>query len=429
MKKLLALLLCLALAGAAPVAASAASNPPLFRLTVTDAAGREKTIGSAILFLGGQKLLTSVAVDDPDALTAYAPDGEAYQVVFVDDYSYRCVFLYLDREAENVREAVASPVAPAEGRLAGLTAKGRQYAEPAKQVTNASYGGRDAYLVSADEPLLPGAVLLDEDNDVIALVSATWGEAENRYVAVTMDTLLHTYANSIDDWPSAVPVSYENGLVTLDWSESATEESAYVVYVQDLANRYYSYYLMDEGETTWSVYTAPGAEYGVWVRPFSVGDEIDVYLPSMNGVYFETPDEGLFTDYGFTDESCLAWAPVNVLPGLTGELTALEEVTPEALTDPDKALYLQVTNTYDVDEDVELPMVIVLETPEGYRIMSANGYLFSPDYEASDVWHAEITGLFNDYLQYGSGSFAPGEYAVRYAIGGMWAGGFTFTID
>ena len=442
MKKLLALLLCVLLLGISPAMAEKSEPLPLFRLTVKDAAGQEKTIGSAVLF-SGEDLMTTVPVTNPDGITAYDPNGSAYAITDVMSSAYGYAYLGLDRVVEDFLAFDISFEGIADSRLVGLTANGQRYEGPAKSVTAATYRGIDAYLVSADEPLMPGAVLVDERNDLIGLVMATWGEGENRYVAAREIDLLLMQLGELDqetvpeadvDWLTGMTLDYREGVLTVDWSgcelSGLDGDSSFIVYVQDIGNEglYYSYYLADAPETSKEIALAPGRSYAIWVSHVHGEDAEPMLSYDAPATTFTAPDEGMLTDYGFTDDCYIGWTPNGEDPN---EAVSLME-TPRELIEMrahEEPFYLRVANTYHVEEDIEQSMIVALQTPEGYLIASVNGYIFSPEYEENDVWSVEINELFDTYIEYGTGGYAEGEYKVRYAIGGVWAGECAFTFD
>lgn len=437
MKKLLMLLLCLMLLPR-PALASEAVQPSVFLLTTVDEAGQETMLGSGLLMLEGDVLLTSAPIPEAlESVRAYAPDGKVYEVLFSIPGEQGMQMLILYGES-TLSFAGVVRADGANGMLVGMTQKGLRYSALAESVTRATFAGYDAWLVSAKEPLLPGAALIDGNGNVFGITVADWGEGEARYVAVTGDVfanlLMGSTENPGDDseWLTDVQFSCDAGLLTVDWSEceigGLSEDSTFTLYFEDVKNPYFSYIFGDSEKTSMNVILVPGRDYRFWLR-HTHGEAEVTARPEDKAMPFTVPELGTLTEYDFTEESYLGWSRADETPAADAELPKLEPVTADALRDPDIRLYLQVINSYTVTEEIERDMVYVLRTPEDYTFFLVAGYIFGPEYMDRDVWNADVTSLFADYLSYnGTGSFAPGEYTVSYVIGGQWAGGFSFTL-
>lgn len=434
MKKLLALLMCLLLMPVLP--ALAADELPLFRLAVTDENGQETTIGSALLYLDESMLLTSVPMDDPETVTAYGPDGTAYEVFTSVDGLYNVRMLLFNEPLKGTSTFISLEDRTA-CLLAGLTLDGRVYLEPAIGLTMAQFDGVEVYLVSAKEPLMPGAVLVDGNYDLIGTTVATWGEGENRYAMLSdlelANALLAYEADYMTQWLTDVELSYDAGMLTVDWSgaeiDGLSDDSAFMVFIQDVNNPYYLYYFVDEGELSKDVYVVPGRSYELWVSHYHGKDNATYYPPDETDITFTVPEAEAFTDYGFTDESYLAWGPKDGTPDVTDVMPPLETLTVEALADESRRLYLQTTNTYDVDAEIEASTLIMLHTPDGAMYVSAGSFIFSPEYEENDVWNVDVTDLRTMCLEYSDDGIVPGKYELLYTLDGQWAGGCTFVIE
>ena len=440
MKRLLMLLLCLALLPL-PALAAEAAQPSVFLLTSVHEAGEETVLGSGLLMLEGDELLTSAPIPEAlETVRAYAPDGKVYEALFSIPGEQGVQMLILYGESTLPFAGVAR-MDGANGMLVGVTEKGLRYSAPAENVTRTTFEGHDAWLVSAKEPLLPGAALVDMNGDVFGVTVADWGEGEARYVAVTGDAFVAILmgesgtadADSDDEWLTDVQFSYDAGALTVDWSgceiDGLSEDSAFTMYFEDVKNTYVSYVTGNSEKTSMSIVTVPGREYRFWVRHSHGAAESGVARPEVKAMTYTVPELGTLTEYGFTDESYLAWTRVDETPDATAELPKLEFISADSLRNPDIRLYLQVINSYTVDAEIERDMVYTLHTPEDYMFFIGAGYIFGPDYMERDVWNADITSMFDDYLAYnGTGVFAPGEYTVSYVIGGQWAGGFSFTL-
>lgn len=446
MKKLLALLICLAMLPAFPAMAGERAQISLFRLTVTDENGQETEIGSAIPALDGQCLFTNAIIDDAEAVKAYGPDGVAYQPQFVTERGSGIAMLVLD-QAAGCKVPALSKNSAYRSRLVGVTRHGLTYDMPAISVVDTVYQGMPAVLVSAKEPLRPGAVLVDDQGDLIGMTVAEWGEGEARYVALTGDVMMDELLTSMlvepekvenpkiagrTSWLLDAYLIYWDGMLAVDWSDSEIDglnsRSVMTVYVECASNNYYVYYTADPSDGVMFVDVAPGYEYRVWVN-HSYGMP-DLARLAEYALEVKIPEAGNYGYHGFTNECYLAWAPAEDTPDVSEKLPALEPITAEALEDAGRKLYLQAMNTYAIDEELETSLTLVLQSPEGYVFHSLSGYIFMPDIQDEDVWNAEVTPLFKRYLTYSdTSSFAPGEYTLSYLISGEWAGSVTFTLE
>ena len=434
MRKLLILLICLALLPMLPAAAEESARTPLFRLTATDENGQETNVGSALLALEGHMLFTGAPMDGQTGLTAYAPDGSAHAVREAVAGGGGLTLLILE-EGADVPFGGFSQERIGAGRLVGLTANGRWYDAPVTGATKAVYRGYDVWVVTAGEALRPGSVVVDAEGGLIGLTVAEWGEGEARYVVLAEDALLEAMAAEIQEggteWLDA-ELRYEDGLLVIDWSgcelDGPDENSGITVYVECAANAYYVYYEVEP--TVYATYTeaVPGYDYLVWVERHY--GEPSGNLSLKHALNIAIPEADDFTDDDFTSECWLAWAPAGEVPDPTAKLPALEEITAETLMDPSRTLYLQVVNTYAVDEEMETTLILALETPEGYVFHTLNGYIFLPEAQEEDVWNADVSELFTRCLMYGDAmTFTPGAYTLSYLIGGHWAGRVTLTIE
>ena len=436
MKKLLAVLLCLALL---PLSAMAAgkNEPAVFVVTAVDAYGQETNLGSAVLLLGPDVMLSTAPLPtNLDTVRVCGPDGSSHELLFAMAGDAGMQMLVLNGES-SLPYASLSRQEGANGTLVGVTEKGQRYSAPVTSAVKTRYEGHDAWLISAKEPLLPGAMILDDAGDLLGVTVAVWGEGEARYVALTGSALIGVLTGSAEAqadgsvWLTDAAMTYDAGALTIDWSECEidgfSEESTFTLYFEDVMNTYTSYLTTSAGATSVSIVVVPGREYRVWLRHDQSADSREVSKPEDRAMSFAVPEIGTLTDYGFTSECYLAWALVGGAPEATEELPKLEFISADSLRNPDIGLYMQVINTYEVEEEIERDMIYVLHTPEDYTFFTGAGYIFMPEYQEHDAWNADITGMFEDYLVFnGTGNFAPGEYTVSYVIGGEYAGGFSF---
>ena len=183
-------------------------------------------------------------------------------------------------------------------------------------------------------------------------------------------------------------------------------------------NPYYTYVNIGAGTERIAEFPAvPGRTAQVWIAleqngrwslPFE-----DRRMPARS---VEIPEAEPVTRSAFTTEAWLAAVPARETVGDTDRLPPAE-FSRALLEDGGQRLYLQVVNSYQVPETIEENLLITLTTPEGWCFWSAAGFIWGPEYQDSDVWHAEVTDLFGRCFEH-AGGFAPGTYTLSYYIHG-----------
>ena len=441
-RKILCALLCLSLLlGLMPAMAEEPGSIPLFRLMDVAEDGSERLMGTAVLFSDSETLLTTIwAMQFGGTVKAVGPDGDyslAGAVRLTEESEL--VLLTLDRpcEAAEPMQLLSSGTAADAALVLGCTRDGAVSSAPQSDVKPARYGELDACLVSASAALAPGAVVLDENGMLSGMVVAAWGERPGAFAALTRNALARDFislreaAEAADNWLDSPALTYLDGLLTIDWSAEVqtTEDSQTHVYLIDEGNYFYSWYLVSGAESSLDLPVVPGRSYGVWVQ-HSQSEERDWdSAPMSPSARIAIPQAQPLTDFGFQSLACyLASAPAEETPDPAALLPEMAEITPAALTDESIRLYLQVTDAYQVAEEMETALTIAFTTPDGQCFSLLSGYIYMPSLNGNDCWNADVTDLLRGPMEMASG-FVPGEYSLAYYIGGELAGEMRFVIE
>ncbi len=424
-KKLLCALCTLVLALAA-LPAGAAGVPTLYRLMAQAEDGTRVCVATAVALSDGEALTTAEAALRAGEVTVEA-DGEELAVVrLAPSETVGLAALTLTQPVM----AHAEPGAlVGEMRYWGALSDGRVVSGAARAMQSASWKGQYALLLTAQEGLCPGAVLLDAHNRVAAMVVAGYGEGVGRYVALP----LAGGETRQSAWLTDVALSSQNGQLTVDWTGSAAdfdEDSAVAVYVANEDNPYYAYASLPASEGGMTFPLVPGQAHDVWVlhhhgEASSAGLTADAPVLRLDA---EAPRS--FNKYGYRDEALyLAAAPASAQVGDTEVLPATERVTAAQLSDPDEAFYLQARSKYRTKKEQEALLVWTLTTPEGCVLWGDGSFAFLTELDGTDDWHINLTALLRDYGSAVPGAPAAGLYTIAYYLDGAKAGEVAFTAE
>ena len=442
MKKILAFLclLCL-LAGAMPAGAEELS--PVYVLMSITPAGEQTPLGTAVLVGDSSTLVTTQwAAMAPSGLYAVGCGGTlAIARVSVPASGSDLVTLTLREPSP------AQPVQLGEADDA-LTCLGlrRGETEPdscsADMLTLAVYEQSACMLYTGLAGMLPGALLFNSQGQFVGLTMAAYGEGLNRYVAYPADVLQARLsgegpadtaaAQEQVRWLSGFEAAAERGELTVRWDVlnllEQPEGSEVNLIWQDTGNDYVSYGTVDWAEGYATFACVPGRSYGVWMAVSDAGAPTGDMLRRDRAVMVRVEETQPFTDYGFHDEIMyLTSVPVDQEYGDTEQIPPLGDFTVAGLAAEGFCCYLQAVDMYKVAETQTATLVIAMQSPDGGMYTDLAGYIFMPDLDGSDTWHADITELVQDCIHY-CGSL-PGEYTLSYYLDGQLAASFTFTLE
>lgn len=422
---ILALLLCCFFAHAEETLPAAAADV-LYRIVLRTEEG-DQTLGSGVLFMRENVLLTAAGCVREGQLYAVGADGE-HQVVaceLVSDSGAALLELATSAAAET--PTLSSGSLGTNPQVLGADASGGFLAQPLTRLGRTMYCGQEALLLSAGEGLLPGAVVLDAQGQVLCLVLAQQTEGRGMYTALTADTLYSALTGQ-KNAEAFLPVqaAWEEGRLCVTWEdETQRDGGVYLVSLSADENAYYTSYEVDPEEHKLEVQTPPGHTYYVQVQwAESVSQGVTPVWSAMQAV--EAPDEA-FASYAYTQECYLASAPAR--QSVSGVLPPLSPVTTAALEDAARERYLQVRCAYDVSDGEKLPMTVELIAPDGQFFFVDLSFTFSAEHEAQDGIAVPVDSLFAGSAQFSGGSVQPGSYVLRYAFQGKTAGECVLTVE
>lgn len=397
----------------------------LYRIVMRTEDG-DVTLGSGVLFVDEKVLLTAESCCMDGDLYAIGADGEHRILLWqiAEESGVALMEMLTASSAEPL--SLANYSADSLPYLFGVTAQGESGAVPLYQARKAVCRGREALVFSSGEGLLPGAFAVDAKGGVISLVISQQAEGAGMYVGYDPEGIYAAmHEESGTDAFLDASAQWADGLLTISWSEATPEGSRCIVSITGEKNSYYTEYEAEAGKKSMAIIVPPGHTYYYQAQWAAAGQEASDPVWSAMTAY--TVPQKDFTGYGFRQECYLSSAPAGVM--VSEALPKLENITAEHITGGENDMYLQITNIYDVEEAVELPMTAELIAPDGQFYFIIYGYTFDPAYEQNDVFSLPVQELFNVCAQFSGGSLRPGDYVIRYAIGGQVAGEYAFTLE
>ena len=279
-----------------------------------------------------------------------------------------------------------------------------------------TWRGNDCGLMTA-----PGAsrgdVVADASGYIMGFVAAVWTEGVDQYVVIPAQLPAEPTVTDLS-------LQTENGVLRISW-HNAEEGAQPVVTVADLGNNYYLHWQPAAGSETGSLIYVPGRIYTVCV---STNTDDPTGEDAAYATLVTDAAEPV-TDHSFTSRQYVGFMPAGTDQyDTTQRVPEGQAVTAEALTGTDP-LFLQVINTYDVTEQIDLAMAIVLTAPDGCVFWQEATFSYMPNLTEEDAWMADLSGQVSDLMKYHDDTLPAGEYTVSYYIGGQLGGSVTFTLE
>lgn len=289
-------------------------------------------------------------------------------------------------------------------------------------------------MYTAPAALLPGSVLLDEQGALCGVTLSAYGESVNRYVAMSATEIMPMESNDTA-FLRGFTVTPGVGEFTVDWSacdlSCEREDCVISLFFADSMNPFYSY--MDQLEGTGTVVPVmPGRSYEVWMQHAHQQIDHSIPCPEEAVVTVEIAPAEPFALFEYQDaEIYLSAAPMKGVANYYNTyLPPVETIDAQILSDPEKAIFLQVSSSYTVEKSEEAILLVTLTTPEGYVLDYLGGFTFDVSLQEKDNWNVEISTLLDDYLDLSNtGEFSAGEYTVSYYLDGALGNRFTWVME
>ena len=425
MKRMLTLLLALLLLC---VPAAAEENlydlieNAMYRIVLRTEDG-DTTLGSAVLFSDRQILLTSVACLQEGEIIAVGSSGEhSVRAAQTVDNS-GLAMLEMAEPSDATPLHLASEGASGVACLFGVDPQGEFIVAPLNQVRNTLYQGQKALLLSSSEGLMPGSFVTDQTGGLISLSVAQQAEGLGTYLALDANGLYRAltrqqYAEAFLPAQS----SWQDGFLTISWTDEDRGSGMYIITLSGDDNPYYTFFEAEHTERAIELVLPPEHRYDFqvqWVE--SIDQVIDPVWGAMNSQFVPG---AAFTKYSFTQTNGLV-----TRRNEKDQISHVEQVTQDILLDETLLKSLHVKASYDVEENISLPMTIELIAPNGQFYYESAVHTFTPKKESSDAFLLPLNDLLADCAEFSGGTLRYGKYILRYSIQGATAGEYTFTLS
>lgn len=395
----------------------------LYRIVLRTEEG-DVTLGSGVLFVQKDLLLTAEYCCQDGALHAIGRDGE-FPVVYGEKAPGGGVAV-LQIASQSAGEPLLladyeSSVLP---WLFGATPEGTLTSKPLKSALESKYRDLDALVFRSEEGILPGAVAVDTQGNVVAMVTGQQSEGLGMYTALDPEGIV-TAMNAASDriFPPA-QAKWENAALTITWEDEERTDGQYAIIVNSDENEYYTWFDVANTERKSEIFLAPGHQYDWQLQWVPAGENVE---PDWDRMQRVSAPAGAFTAYDYQQSCCLAAGPKG--SNDAHDLPPMTTITTAAICNEKTDVYLQVKCTYKVDKWVTLPMSVELIAPDGQFFFSTYNYSFAPDGVNGDSYALPVQELFDYCRQYAGGTLPLGDYVIRYAFDGQIAGEYPFTVE
>lgn len=416
---------------------------PVYTLISKTPDGKSAVLGSAVLVKDQSTMLTTRwAVQDHARLYVVGND-ETLAVASAAKPAEDTDLVVLTLQAPASAKPLALGNADGSAVSVGVTRKdGSIQAAQVKNLTLTVYEDTVCLLYTGAPDVLPGSVLINSQGQLAGVMVAEYGEGLNRGVAYPADVLeAHMDGGTKADdragasvavnWVMGLKLTADKGVMTVDWSSCTRPEgdSTYTLIWEDAGNQYFSYAEVDWSDQFAVFPAVPGRTFRVWLQQAPRDQaSMDVEIPDALAAVLESPAASPFTDHSYRDASMyLGCAPVETVFADTQAVPELAPITAHELMNPDNSLYLQVTSTYQVAQEIEMDMVIALEAPDGSVYSELSGFLFMPSIGSNDTWHADITAIVQSCMDFTEDQ--EGEYTLSYYLDGQLANQIRFVVE
>lgn len=386
----------------------------------------DTTLGSGVLFADQQILLTAESCCVQGEIVAIGTDGEHKILAWEKAEDTGVALMEMVTPSAGTPLVLAALDAQSLPFIFGVSPEGEVGVVQLYQALHTMYRGREALIFRGDEGLLPGAFVADEKGGVIGLVVAQQAEGVGMYVALDPDTIYNALTTQPDAGgfcPSNL--KWDEGFLHVSWTDETRQDGEYAITFSGEGNHYYTVYTEKSDARAVDAILPPGHTFHVQVQWVAEGEQmVEPVWSAMTPCSLTTQP---LTSYGFWQDCYLTFAA----PGQEGAivLPPVEKITRAMLADGNMTPYFQIRNTYDVDEQISRPATVELVAPDGQFYFLDLTYIFDPAFETDDSFVLPIAELFDVCADFSGGEVQPGDYVIRYFIGGEAAGEYPFTLE
>ena len=396
----------------------------LYQIVLRTDAG-DKLLGSGALFVDASAILTAEGCCKEGALYAVGLDGE-YAVESVTPVGSGAALLTL------ASPATAAPrlLAPAEAQslpfIFGTNADGERGTMPLYKARVGMRDGLYSLLFASEEGLLPGAFLTDEQGRVTALITNQQMEGLGSYAGLGVDALglLLSTEEKADTSFLDCTFAWEDGEVTVSWTDKAHTEGVYVVTLVTEENQYYTTYVADITERSLAVTPPPGHTYGIQVQ--RAASEAEALEPDWDVLRDYTLPLLPFPAYGMQAECAILSLPAG--SETLDDDSTLTAFTAANLTDPARDIYLRADCSYTIPTLHTANLTLELIAPDGQFFFDEQIIDLDPADAAADSLYFSLNTVLDSCVEFSGGALQAGDHTLRFFLDGCIGGEYTFTV-
>ena len=274
----------------------------------------------------------------------------------------------------------------------------------------------------SEEPPLGSAVLDPATGDLLGVTAAYWGEGDALAVAMPVSGI-----SAGARWLTDISARQSGCMLHIDFTPDLSGRwSRHVLMLQDASNGFYTTYELKDPSGGIDLYAVPGHVIYLWAQACT-GDPARPES-TVHALRVAMTESEPFAKYNYTEsEVFTGWLPAASADDQNERAEPARAISVQDLNSKSRALVIQVASSYSVPEEITVPMITAMTTPDGRTYWHGGSFIFMPELMQSDVWHDTIQELFDqDSNLYGSA--APGEYRFTWYFGDAPAGSLVLNV-
>lgn len=384
----------------------------------------DKALGSGVLFVDPSAILTAEGCCAEGALYAIGSDGE-YAVASVTPLGSGAALLELAAPSAATPLTLAPEDVQSLPYIFGTNTEDARGTMPLYKARADMRDGLRALLFSSEEGLMPGAFLTDEQGRVTALITGQQMEGAGSYAALGVSALgkLLSTEEPADNGLLPCTLAWEDGKLTVSWTDAVRTEGVYVVTLLSNQNQYYTTYEADISERSLVLTPPPGHTYAIQVQ--RAASEAESLPPDWDVMQDYTLPLLPYKPYGFQGECALTCM---LSDGSAGDAAPVAAFTSAMLTDPTREFYLSVEGSYDIPAVHTADLTLELLAPDGQFFFGEQLIDLDPADAAADSFLLPLDALLGSCVEFSGGALQSGAHTVRFFLDGLLAGEYTFTV-